>query len=66
MKKLNISGMNCMHCVATVKEAIENVSGVSSVNVSLENKEAEFEADDSVDIEDIKKAVSQAGDFSAN
>ncbi len=65
MKKLKINGMNCQHCVKTVTEAIEKVEGVSSVKVSLERKEAEFEAEENFDIELVKKAVSDSGSFSA-
>lgn len=32
---LNISGMTCGHCVASVTEEIEAIDGVDSVNVDL-------------------------------
>jgi len=65
MQKLKINGMNCMHCVNTVKNAIKSVHGVKNVRVSLEKNEAEFDADENVDIETVKKAVSESGAFSA-
>jgi copper chaperone CopZ len=65
MQKLKINGMNCMHCVNTVKNAIESVNGVKNVRVSLEKNEAEFDADENLDIETVKKAVSESGAFSA-
>lgn len=37
---LNVEGMMCPRCVAHVKEALEKVSGVTSVEVSLEQKTA--------------------------
>ena len=33
--ELNISGMNCQHCVKAVTEAIRSVPGVESVEVDL-------------------------------
>jgi len=65
MYKLKIKGMNCAHCVAAVKKAIENVGGVKNVRVSLEKNEAEIEADKNLDIEVVKKAVYDSGNFSA-
>lgn len=32
---LNISGMTCGHCVASVSEEIEAIDGVDAVNVDL-------------------------------
>ena len=39
-KVISIEGMMCQHCVAHVTKALTEVSGVESVNVSLENKNA--------------------------
>lgn len=38
---LKIEGMTCIHCVRAVKGALEAESGVSTVEVSLENGTAE-------------------------
>ena len=35
-KKILIEGMRCEHCVGHVKEALEGLDGVTSVEVSLE------------------------------
>lgn len=40
---LKIEGMMCPHCVSHVKSALENVSNVEKVDVSLERKEAIIE-----------------------
>lgn len=42
---LNITGMTCGHCVKAVKEALENVPGVSSAEVSLEQGQATVQGD---------------------
>ena len=36
--KIFIEGMSCMHYVAHVKEALEGLSGLTDIEVSLDNK----------------------------
>lgn len=44
MTKLNITGMNCGHCVKAVNEALSGVPGVDKVvEVSLERSGAQVE-----------------------
>ena len=45
-KKLRVEGMTCQHCVKRVTKIIEKTPGVSGVQVSLENKEAVFNCDE--------------------
>lgn len=59
MKKVNIEGMMCGHCVAHVEKALKGIEGIGDVNVSLEDKCAEITGN--VSDEDIKRAVSDAG-----
>lgn len=56
-----IEGMSCGHCTARVEKALKEVSGVTEVTVSLDDKNAVVTADDSVDTEVLKKAVTEAG-----
>lgn len=44
---ININGMSCSHCTSSVKNAIEELVGVNSVIVSLEEKNAKIEYDES-------------------
>ena len=37
---LKVTGMHCQKCVARVKDAFENVDGVMSAEVSLEEEKA--------------------------
>ena len=60
-KKLNVEGMMCEHCVAHVTKALEGVPGVSSVKVSLEDKDAVVEASSEVTDEALVAAVKDAG-----
>jgi Cu+-exporting ATPase len=58
---LKISGMTCQNCVRHVKEAISEVSGVKSVEVSLENASARVSSDIDLDRGALKNAVQEAG-----
>jgi len=62
MINLSVKGMTCPHCVASVKETLEALEGVSSANVSLENNQAIIETnDDSLSKDDLIAAVVAAG-----
>lgn len=59
MKKVLIEGMSCGHCVRHVKEALEELKGVSKVEVDLASKTATIEGD--VTDAEIKAAIEDAG-----
>lgn len=59
-KTIEIEGMMCEHCVMHVKKALESLSGVTNVIVSLEKKQATLEAKD-ISNESLKKAVEDVG-----
>lgn len=61
VKKILVEGMSCMHCVKHVTDALNEINGVSNVNVSLDTKTAAIEADDNVKDEAIKAAIEDAG-----
>lgn len=54
-----VQGMTCDHCVRSVTEEIGEVAGVSSVEVSLEDKAAVVSGD--ADPDAVKAAVVEAG-----
>ncbi|MDU6097887.1 heavy metal translocating P-type ATPase [Peptoniphilus harei] len=60
-KILNVEGMSCNHCTATVKKALEGLDGVKEADVSLEGKNAKVELDKEVADEALVKAVEDAG-----
>lgn len=43
-----ISGMTCNHCVAAVRDSLQDVPGVHSAQVTLEPQQAVVSYDDSV------------------
>jgi len=57
-----IDGMTCQHCVKAVTSALKSVSGVRKVTVSLEEKKAVLEVDDSAYSEkSAREAVAEEG-----
>ena len=59
MKKINIEGMMCMHCVGHVEKALKAIEGVGEVNVSLDDKCATVTGN--IDNSVLTKAVTDAG-----
>lgn len=58
-KKILIEGMSCNHCVGHVKNALEGLNGVTSVEVSLQDKCALVET--TVSDEILKDAIEDEG-----
>jgi copper chaperone len=60
--KLKVEGMTCGHCQMTVKKTLENVKGVKSAVVDLENNSAlvNYKSDE-VTVENLVLAVVDAG-----
>lgn len=63
-KILNVEGMSCKHCVASVRKALEGLDGVREADVNLEDKKARVELDKDLADQILVKAVEDAG-FSA-
>lgn len=59
--KLVIEEMHCASCSGNVEKSLKKVKGVKEVTVSLMTKKAFVEVEDSVDGEELKKAVSKVG-----
>jgi copper chaperone len=57
---LTIEGMSCQHCVMSVKKALERISGVSSVDVSIGNAKVTFDGS-KTNRDELAKAVVDAG-----
>jgi copper ion binding protein len=62
--ELKVEGMSCQHCVASVKEALEEVKGVQQVEVNLEGGWAKVKHAADVAKDDLEKAIDEVG-FSA-
>lgn len=60
IKVIKISGMHCMHCVGAVKNALEELTGITKVDVSLEAGQATIEATDITDAA-LQEAIEDIG-----
>jgi Cu+-exporting ATPase len=57
-----VEGMTCAACVARVERTVKKIPGVKNVAVNYATEKLSFEADDdSINIDNIKNAVSDAG-----
>ena len=59
MVALKVKGMTCNHCVKSVKEALESVSGSQDVSVDLGSGIARV--DGQVDVDKLIAAVEEEG-----
>ncbi|GAC50325.1 heavy-metal-associated domain-containing protein [Gordonia aichiensis] len=56
-----VTGMTCGHCVASVREEISEIPGVSNVDVTLETGVVEISSDRELGRDEVSDAVSEAG-----
>lgn len=58
-KRIIVEGMSCGHCVRHVKEALEELEGITQIDVDLESKTATIKG--AAEDKDIKDAIKEAG-----
>ena len=56
-----VTGMTCGHCVASVTEEIQEIPGVESVDVVLDNGAVTVTSSQPLDDSAVKAAVEEAG-----
>ncbi len=56
-----VTGMTCGHCVASVTEEVQEIPGVSDVQVVLETGALTVTSDQPVDAAAVQAAVEEAG-----
>jgi len=56
-----VTGMTCGHCVASVTEEVQEISGVENVDVVLETGSLTVTSAEPVDDDAVKTAVEDAG-----
>lgn len=56
-----VSGMSCEHCVASVREELGKVEGVTDVEVELATGTVTVESDRPLDATAVSAAVEEAG-----
>ncbi|PZI89937.1 copper chaperone CopZ [Staphylococcus aureus] len=57
---LNVEGMSCGHCKSAVESALNNIDGVTSAEVNLENGQVSVQYDD-VAVSQMKDAIEDQG-----
>ena len=61
-RELKIEGMHCEGCSNRLEKVLNNLEGVSTASVSLEDKKANIEFnEDIINIDNIKEAIEDAG-----
>ena len=59
---LKIEGMHCAGCSTRLEKVLNNLDGVETAKVSLEEKKATIKYDETkINIETIKEAIEDAG-----
>ena len=61
MDEITVKGMTCGHCAAAVTKALEELPGVSQVQVDLSSGRVSFESANPVPREDLARVVKAAG-----
>ncbi|ACY95699.1 MULTISPECIES: heavy-metal-associated domain-containing protein [Thermomonospora] len=56
-----VTGMTCGHCVASVKEEVGQVPGVTGVEVDLDSGRMTVTSDGPLEAARIREAVAEAG-----
>lgn len=60
--KLNVEGMHCEGCSKRLENVLNELEGVESANVSLEEKTADVNYnEEEITLEEIKEAIIDAG-----
>ncbi|NDU77674.1 heavy metal transporter [Actinomadura sp. DSM 109109] len=56
-----VSGMTCGHCVSSVTEEVEQIAGVTGVDVDLQTGRVTVTSENPLDDARIRDAVEEAG-----
>lgn len=60
-KNIKIEGMSCMHCAKKVENGLKEIKEVKSVNVNLEEKNAEVILKQEIENDILKKKIEDLG-----
>lgn len=61
MPEIKVKGMSCGHCAAAVTKALENLPGVSDVQVDLGSGRVTYQSDAPLAPEVLAQAIKTAG-----
>lgn len=60
-KTLSVPDISCGHCKESIEGAVNELSGVSAVEVSIEDKTVEVSFNDDLELERIVGAINEQG-----
>jgi copper chaperone len=58
---VNVTGMTCGHCATSVREEVENIPGVTGVDVDLASGKVTIDSELPIKTDVIQGAVQEAG-----
>jgi copper chaperone len=58
---VNVTGMTCGHCATSVREEVENIPGVTGVDVDVASGKVTIDSEASIQVDAIQDAVQEAG-----
>jgi copper chaperone len=58
---VTVTGMTCGHCASSVRDEVENIPGVTGVDVELASGKVTIDSEAAIRTDAIKGAVEQAG-----
>jgi copper chaperone len=58
---MTVTGMTCGHCASSVREEVENIPGVTEVDVELASGKLTIDSEAPIQTDAIKGAVEEAG-----
>lgn len=56
-KQVKVDGMTCNGCAKTVKSAFEEVEGIRSVEINLDNQTASVDTDTELNIDNLNHSL---------
>ena len=59
---IKVDGMTCQHCVQTITKALKKISGLNSIDVSLDSKEVNvLYNENETNLQEITKKIVEVG-----
>ncbi len=60
---ITLNGMHCASCASNISKSLRKVSGVKKAEVNIMTKKGYLELEESVNVEDLRSAVSKVGNY---
>jgi copper chaperone CopZ len=60
---LTVKGMHCNSCKMLIEDILGDIPGIKSSNVDPKTGKTVIEHDDSVDMDQVKKEIEDAGEY---